>query len=92
MKKKPQLESAASVRSASTHNAQAHKSAVPTAIGFCPSKSRLDDDFFRFLFSQPVSTLIEDCGMNLIFVQVPKLAELWQVKVDKISHCVFLHF
>ena len=45
------------------------------AIGLDRSQSRLHDDIFRF-FNQPVRALLEDCGIDLTFVQVPKLAEL----------------
>ena len=47
-----------------------------TAIGLDPSKSQVDDDFV----CQPVSALLEDCGMDLTFMQVPKLTELWQAE------------
>ena len=55
-----------------------------------PSKSRLDDEIFSsfFLANQSVHSYIEDCGMDLTFVQVPKLTELWQAEdgQDLVAH------
>ena len=35
--------------------------------------------FFVFFFGERVSTLTEDCGMDLLSIWVPKLAESWRI-------------
>ena len=61
-----------------------YSQASRAAIGLDPSKSRLDDDFFRFFLANQSLHSLEDCEMDLTLVWVPKLTDLWQVVDGKI--------